>query len=77
MVNIIINDFIKKDLSAVGINFDSWFRESQLYETGLLDEVLLNIKNKNLSYSKDGALWFKNTQFGDDQDRVLIKRMEI
>ena len=74
LVNVIIDKYIKEDLSAVGINFDSWFRESQLYETGLLDEVLLNIKNKNLSYRKDGALWFKNTQFGDDQDRVLIKK---
>ena len=74
LVDIIINDYIEKDLSAVGINFDSWFKESQLYETGLLDEVLLSIKNKNLSYNKDGALWFKNTQFGDDKDRVLIKK---
>ena len=74
LVNVIIEEYIKEDLSAVGINFDSWFRESKLYETGLLDEVLLNIKDKDLSYGKDGALWFKNTQFGDDQDRVLIKK---
>ena len=74
LVDVIIYDYIKRDLLAVGINFDSWFKESRLYETGLLDEVLLNIKNKNLSYNKDGALWFKNTQFGDDKDRVLIKK---
>ena len=34
----------------------------------------MNIENKNLSYNKDGALWFKNTLFGDDKDRVLIKK---
>lgn len=74
LVNLIIDDYIKKDLNAVGINFDSWYKESDLYKTGLLDEVLSIIKNKNLSYSKDGALWFKNTQYGDDKDRVLIKK---
>ena len=74
LVNIIIDNYIEKDLAAVGISFDSWYKESQLYETGLLDKVFIDIENKNLSYSKDGALWFKNTLFGDDQDRVLVKK---
>ena len=73
LVNVIIDNYIKRDLTAVGINFDSWYKESQLYDTGLLDQVFSNIKTKDLSYSKDGALWFKNTLFGDDKDRVLIK----
>ena len=61
LVEEIIDKYIKKDLSAVNIIFDSWFFESQLYKTGLLDEVLSIIDNKDLSYRKDGALWFKNS----------------
>ena len=73
LVEEIIDKYIKKDLSAVNIIFDSWFFESQLYKTGLLDEVLSIIDNKDLSYRKDGALWFKNSRFGEEKDRVLIK----
>ena len=73
LVDEIINSYIRKDLEAVGVNFDSWYNESELYKNGILDKVFQIINDKNLSYTKDGALWFKNTQFGDDKDRVLIK----
>tara|TARA_B100001113_G_scaffold89888_1_gene71924 strand:+ start:2026 stop:3726 length:1701 start_codon:yes stop_codon:yes gene_type:complete len=73
LVNVIIDKYIKKDLSSVNIKFDNWFKESELYESGLLKSTLEEIDKKGLSYSKDGALWFKNTDFGEDQDRVLIK----
>ena len=73
LVNVIINQYIKKDLLSVNIEFDSWFNESDLYESGLLEEILNEINDKGLSYKKDGALWFKNTKFGEDKDRVLIK----
>ena len=73
LVNVIIDQYIKKDLLSVNIEFDSWFNESDLYESGLLEEVLTEIDDKGLSYKKDGALWFKNTKFGEDKDRVLIK----
>jgi arginyl-tRNA synthetase len=73
LVNAIIENYIKKDLSSVNINFDSWFNESALYESGLLKTVLKKIDDNDLSYTKDGALWFRNTSFGEDKDRVLIK----
>jgi len=73
LVEVIIDDYIKKDLSSVDITFDSWFKESELYESGLLKSVLDEISHKDLSYSKDGALWFRNTKFGEDKDRVLVK----
>ncbi len=73
LVDVIINQYIKKDLFSVNIAFDSWFNESGLYESGLLKETLTKIDDKGLSYKKDGALWFKNTKFGEDKDRVLIK----
>ena len=73
LVNVIINDYIKEDLSSVNIEFDSWYYESDLYKTGLLNKILVDLENKKLSYKKDGALWFKNTKFGEEKDRVLVK----
>ena len=73
LVDVIINEYIQKDLACVNIKFDSWYSESDLYSSGLLNNVLLEIERKNLSYKKDGALWFRNSKFGEDKDRVLIK----
>jgi arginyl-tRNA synthetase len=73
LVDEIINNYIKRDLSSVNIMFDNWYYESDLFKTGLLKQILLDLENKNLSYNKDGALWFRNTQFGEEKDRVLIK----
>ncbi len=64
---------IKKDLKAFKVSFDTWFSEKSLYESGLLDKTLNELKNKGLLYEKDGALWIKTSQFGDDKDRVLRK----
>ena len=73
LIDIVINDYIKIDLNAVDIEFDSWFYESELYDTGLLKEVLFNIEAKGLSYESEGALWFRNSKFGEEKDRVLRK----
>ena len=73
LVNVVVDKYIKKDLLSVGVNFDNWFNESQLFESGFLKSILEEIANNDLSYSKDGALWFRNTNFGEDKDRVLIK----
>ena len=73
LVDVIINDYIKEDLSSVNISFDSWYFESELYKTGLLKQILIDLDNKNLSYKKDDAIWFKNTKFGEEKDRVLVK----
>ena len=73
LVDVIINNYIKEDLSSVNIMFDSWYYESDLYKTGLLKQILIDLENKNLSYNKNGALWFRNTQFGEEKDRVLVK----
>ena len=55
------------------INFDVWFSEKSLYKKKEVAKVLDYLKKKNLVYKKEGALWFKSTNFGDDKDRVLIK----
>jgi len=54
------------------IKFDEWVSEKKLRDLGETDKVLQILKSKNLVYEKDGATWFKSTEFGDDKDRVLI-----
>ena len=56
------------------IKFDSWFSEEKnLYEKKEVEKMLLKLKKKNLSYEKEGALWLKTSEFGDDEDRVLVR----
>lgn len=65
---------IKNTASNMGIDFDVWTAEGKdLRETGKLDEVIKWLKEQDLAYENDGALWFKSTEFGDDKDRVLVK----
>jgi len=62
--------FIEKELK---IKFDKWFIEEDLYKNGATEELLEELKKKDLVYEKDGALWFKTSGFGDTEDRVLIR----
>ncbi|MDP3480715.1 MAG: arginine--tRNA ligase [Desulfoprunum sp.] len=68
---------IFKDISAtldrMGITFDNYFNERSLYDDGKIDEVVAELRAKGLVYEKDGAVWFKTTEFGQAQDRVIIK----
>lgn len=66
---------IEKDLELYRVSFDSWIHERFFYENDSLriEQVLQTMKQKDLTYEKDGALWFRSTAFGDDKDRVLKK----
>lgn len=64
---------IKKDLADFRVHFDKWFSERSLYEDNKVEAVLDYLKNKGETYEKDGALWLKTTEYGDDKDRVLVK----
>lgn len=64
---------IKKELVDFGVKFDYWYSQKELRQSGKIDETLDSLKKKKLVYEKDGALWFKSTEFGDDKDRVVIK----
>lgn len=66
---------IEKDLELYRCSFDSWVHERFFYENDSLriEQVLQTMKQKDLTYEKDDALWFRSTQFGDDKDRVLKK----
>jgi arginyl-tRNA synthetase len=61
------------DLAAFGVAFDHYFLESSLYEDGRVDAVASALVTSGMTYEADGALWFKTTAFGDDQDRVMRK----
>jgi arginyl-tRNA synthetase len=69
----LIFEDIKKTLKRLGIVFDSFYNEKSLYDEGKIDEVIRLLREKGLVYEKDGALWFKTTEFGADQDRVIVK----
>jgi arginyl-tRNA synthetase len=64
---------IKSDLLDFGIEFDSWFSESSLDDTGRVAATIEELKAKGHVFESEGALWFRTTEFGDDKDRVLIK----
>ncbi len=64
---------INQTLERMGIIFDSYYNEHTLYDEGHVEEVVRQLRDKDLVYEKDGATWFKTTAFGHEQDRVIIK----
>ncbi len=68
----IFND-IDNTLKRINIVFDTYYNEHTLYEDGHVDSVVADLRKKNLVYEKDGATWFKTTELGQEQDRVIIK----
>ncbi|MGD8799721.1 MAG: arginine--tRNA ligase [Desulfobacterales bacterium] len=68
-----ILDGIRDDLKLFGVEFDCWFSEQSLYDSGRVDEILNNFRKQKIIYEKDGALWFKTSEFGDEKDRVVVK----
>ncbi len=69
----IIIDSIKDDLDFLGVQFDVWFSEQTLYDSGKFERVLAMIKHDNHVEERDGALWFVSTGLGEDKDNVLIR----
>lgn len=69
----ILLDKIKKDLDIYRVNFDVFSSEQSLYDRGLVEKVIIKLKNDNHCYIEDGALWLKTMDYGDEKNRVLIK----
>ena len=65
---------IRQDLDSFGVRFNKWFSEQSLYDSGMVDSVINDFKKKKIIYEKDGALWFKTSDFGDEKDRVVVKK---
>ena len=65
---------IRQDLLSFGVQFDNWFSEQSLYDSGRVDSMVENFRNLNLIYEKEGALWFNTSRFGDEKDRVVVRK---
>jgi arginyl-tRNA synthetase len=64
---------IEATLTRLGIHMDSYFNERTLYDTGRIWEIVQALRERDLAYDKDGAVWFRTTAFGKDADTVLVK----
>ncbi len=64
---------IRSDLDDFGVRFDNWFSEQSLYDSGRVQTAIENFKEKDLIYEKDGALWLRTENFGDEKDRVVVR----
>ena len=64
---------IKNTLENLGIKFDVFTKEGTFYKNGAIENVLKILKEKNLSYEKDGAVWFKTSSLNKEEDKVLVK----
>ena len=64
---------IRNDLEEFGVRFDRWFSERELNQSGAIDAALAVLRASGRVYTKDGAEWFKSTEFGDDEDRVVVR----
>lgn len=64
---------IEQDLAEFGVTFDNWYSERSLMKTGLVDAAIEKLQAAGHLYQKDGATWFKTTEFGDEKDRVVVR----
>ena len=69
-----IMEAIREDLALFGVSFDEWFSEQSLYDAGEVDRILAEYRERNIIYEKDGALWFKTSDLGDEKDRVVVRK---
>lgn len=68
-----IRQDIEEDLAEFGVVFDRWYSEQSLTTTDRIDAALAVLKERDMLYEKDGALWFRAEQFGDEKDRVVVR----
>ncbi len=69
----LIFDDIQQTLARMHVEMDSFFNEHTLYEDGSIKQTVQTLRDKELAYDKEGAVWFKTTEFGKEKDTVLIK----
>jgi len=64
---------IRADLHEFGVHFENWYSERSLGTSGAIDRALERLKSQGRVYTRDGALWFRASEFGDDEDRVVVR----
>lgn len=66
-------DSIRAVLERMGVAFDVWFSERELYQRGEVGEAVEALKGEGRAYEEKGALWLRTSEFGDEKDRVLVR----
>lgn len=64
---------LEDDLRKYRIEYNTWFRESTIHESGDVKKIIELLKNSGYTYEQEGALWFKSSDLGDEKDRVLVR----
>ena len=65
---------IREDLARFGVEFETWHSEASLVSSGKIQEALADLAQRDLVFTKDGATWFRSSQFQDEKDRVVCKQ---
>jgi arginyl-tRNA synthetase len=68
-----IRQEMEEDLAEFGVTFDRWYSEQDLDKNGRIDAALAILEARNMLYQKDGATWFRASDFGDEKDRVVVR----
>jgi arginyl-tRNA synthetase len=68
-----ITDNIRRDLAEFGVEFDRWFSERSLHNSGEMEKAIQTLESGGYLYEKEGAKWFRSTDFGDEKDRVIVR----
>jgi len=71
-LNVILDD-IREDLELFGVSYQDWYSERSLVESGAVNKCIERLRESGHLYEKDGAWWFKSTDFGDEKDRVVVR----
>ena len=71
-LDVILGD-IREDLGEFGVNYEQWFSERSLVSNQAVDNAIARLKDSGHLYEKEGALWFKSSEFGDEKDRVVLR----
>ncbi len=71
-LNVILDD-IRDDLALFGVNYEEWYSERTLMESGKVQQAVERLRQAGYTYEKAGALWFRSTDFGDEKDRVVVR----
>lgn len=63
----------RETLGRMNVHFDTWFSEQSMVDSGAIDTTLADLREREVVYEANGAVWLRSTAFGDDKDRVLVK----
>ncbi|MEU3492385.1 arginine--tRNA ligase [Kitasatospora cineracea] len=64
---------IQRSMAEFGVHFDTWFSEQTLHDSGAVEKAIERLREQGHVFDREGAIWLRTTDFGDDKDRVLIK----